>query len=780
MLRLLNRVCASEFDAIRKFTERRPAVIIAAGALLGCIFEKYVPIPLWLIAAAVFVLLCIFSFHFIKTKRTNILSVTFLVFSVFALLFSFRSVMPEDLPEGTYVLTATVSTQPAEQTEKHRTVITLENEKGKGLEYTGKIRLYLYDCDEEIQTGDILHFDKIKLSIPDGITNPGGFDFRSYLWIQNVPLCASAQGKDMQITGHESSLKRSLFIFRNRLCDLSDSIFADQSDVIRSMLLGDRTILSEETYEDFATVGIAHLIAISGLHVSAIALALEWLLKKLRLPRIPRVIIVTMILILYSIMTGSSVSTKRAVIMYLIASVTALCGYGSDLLNTLCLSLLIQLTCNPLYIGDNSFLLSYASVFAIACTADLIQKNFSKDDRKGLRFLLTTVVQAGLISVFVELITYPLLCRLFYSVPLLSSPVNMLCVPFAMLALYGAIVVLCIGAVWTKAAFYLAAPIRFIWHGIKAVSGFVAELPIATLNTGSWVVIAILAYGTLTLFSSPYFTRSHQRRAVVLSLMFCIIATVTLWPKKPLDHMRIRFLDVGYGDGAVFETNGYFYCVDTGRDTDIVCDYLTQNKAALRGIFVTHPDSDHAGGLKELLRRYPKAEVYLPDCWMDMDVPEDMKDDLTGKSVRYLSAGDVLDLPGDMTVNVLWPPQGFIPEEDNNGCLVVEALYADVSTLFMADLTDDYDKHITANCDVMKVAHHGSKYATTADMLSNTAPEIAVISVSSNSFGHPTDEVLTRLRDTGSAVYRTDTGGTITIDIQNDGTISVSAFLDGE
>ncbi len=718
-------------------------------------------------------------FLFLKKKKINIRILSIAFFAIFCTLFTVKSVTPDNLPQGTFELIGTVSAQPMEQADKYRTVITLRDVSGNDISVEGEVRLYLYDPVAVYQTGDRLHFDKIKLSVPDGVTNPDGFDFRSYLWIRGVPLCATAQGKNVRLDGHVNSLKRTLFAFRNRLCCLSDELFGEQSDVIRSMLLGDRTILSDETYEDFATVGIAHIIAISGLHVSAIALAFEWLLKKLRMPRFVRTVIVSILIILYAIMTGSSVSTKRAVIMYLIASVSALCGYRSDLMNTMSLSLLIQLCVNPLYIGDNSFLLSYSSVFAIACTADLIGKR-TKEERRGIRNILRTVAEAGIISVFIEIITYPLLCRLFYSVPLLAAPVNMLCVPLAMLALYGAIVVLCIGAVWTAAGKALAIPIKFIWSGIKAVSGAVADLSFSALNTGKWAVVAIILYGILALCASAYFTNNKSRRVMALTVMLCVTFTVTLWPKTPLDHMRIRFLDVGYGDGAVIETNGYFYCVDTGRDTDIVSDYLTANKASLRGIFLTHPDSDHAGGLKELLRRYPKADVYLPDCWNGMDVPDDMCEELSIRSVRYLSAGDSLLLPGDLTVNVFWPPEGYIPDEDNNGCLVIETVYADVSTLFMGDLTDDCDSQINVDCDIMKVAHHGSKYATTEQCLIQTTPEIAIISVSDNSFGHPTDEVLARLNHVGADLYRTDEGGTVTIDIQNDGSIDVATYLSGE
>lgn len=699
---------------------------------------------------------------------------------LFSFLYGIRNERPADLPNGSFAITATICEQPIDQAEKHRIVLTLDDVKNDEFSLDTKVRLYLYSPQNSYRMGDRLTIENIKLSVADGVTNPDGFDFNQYLHMRGVDLCGSAQEKYITINSYEKSIKRLMLNLRTHLCEISDKVFGEQSDVMRSMLLGDRTILSDETYENFATVGIAHLIAISGLHVSAIAMFLEWILKKLRCRRIVRVSTVTAILILYTVMTGSGVSTVRALIMYVISSAILLCGYQADLLNILSLSLLIQLGCNPLLIGDNSFLLSYSSVFAISFTADLIGKATKETERSFIRRALRTIFEAGVISVFVEIVTYPLLCRLFYRVPILSAPINMLCVPLAMLALYAGIILLPVGCILPKAAAVLAYPVKLIWSLIKAASAWVASLPFAQLNTGSWAILAILAYGILAAFSSPYFTDNKHRRVIGITAMVCAIFATVLWPRKPVDHMRITFLDVGYGDGAVVESNGYVYTVDTGRDNDIVSDFLTAHRASLQGIFLTHPDSDHAGGLSELLRRYPNADVYVPDCWDEMDVTDEIKEKLFERDIHYLCAGDALFLNGDIAVNVLWPPEDFVPDEDNNGCLVVSMEYSGNSVLFMGDLTDEYDARIKSDCDVLKVAHHGSKYATTEVFLEEATPEFAVISVSNNSFGHPTTEVLERLAAVGAEVYRTDTGGSVFAEFLNDGSIVTYTYLNSE
>lgn len=772
------RVFACACNAVKRFCDRRPASVAALGALLGCLCTKYigfVVFPISALAAALITASGIF-----RKRKISGLALLLIVFCLFSCLYGEKNKRYDELPIGSYAVTATICEQPLDQSDKHRIVLTLNDVENDSFSLDTKVRLYLYDPDNEYRMGDKLRIDSIKLSVADGVTNPDGFDFNAYLHMRGVDLCGSAQEKNITVIGKERSLKRALLNVRAYLCNKSDEVFGEQSDVIRSMILGDRTILSDETYENFASVGIAHLIAISGLHVSAIALFLEWILKKCKCRRIMRMSAVSAILILYTIMTGSGVSTVRAVIMYVLSSVILLCGYQAELLNILSLTLLIQLGVNPLLIGDNSFLLSYGSVLAIACTGDLIGKSSKETERNPIKKLVRLFIEAGVISVFVEIFTYPLLCRLFYSVPIFSAPVNMLCVPPAMLALYAGIVVLLVGCIWTKAAAVLAVPVKLIWSAIKAVSAWTASLPFSGLNTGSWAILAVCAYGLLAIVCSPYLMRGKTRRMMGITAMLCVILLSVLWPKTPLDHMRVTFLDVGYGDGAVIESEGYFYAVDTGRDNDIVCDYLTSHKATLRGIFVTHPDSDHAGGLPELLRRFPQATVYLPDCWDEMDVSEDIRTLLSKRDTRYLCAGDTLTLSGNVDVSILWPPEGFIPDEDNNGCLVVKMEYVNKSVLFMGDLTDDYDSFIEGDCDILKVAHHGSKYATTEKFLYQTLPEYAVISVSNNSFGHPTDEVLGRLNDIGAYLMRTDTCGAVFADIMKDGTIETSSYLNAE
>lgn len=273
------------------------------------------------------------------------------------------------------------------------------------------------------------------------------------------------------------------------------------------------------------------------------------------------------------------------------------------------------------------------------------------------------------------------------------------------------------------------------------------------------------------------FLKRRIFRNVLTGFLILIALFVSVRPAPDREGLTFVFLDVGYADGCVMYAGRNAYVVDTGKDNGIVADYLTASGADVKGVFITHPDSDHAGGAAEILLRYPEAEVYVSECWDRMDVSETTKAALEGKKMHYLSAGDERLIGDGVNVCVLWPKTGYAPDSDNDGSLVLNIGYRGVNTILTGDITDEEDENLFADGDILKVSHHGSKYATTDTFLSRVTPAISVISVSSNGHGHPTPEVLSRLRAVGSEVYRTDECGAITINIDEQGEIHLSTML---
>ena len=162
-----------------------------------------------------------------------------------------------------------------------------------------------------------------------------------------------------------------------------------------------------------------------------------------------------------------------------------------------------------------------------------------------------------------------------------------------------------------------------------------------------------------------------------------------------------------------------------------------------------------------------------------MGAPEELNALLYGRVTRYLCAGDEVELSDRVSLRVLWPPEGFETPNDNDGSLAVRLTYGDFSLIMLGDLTESYDALCGEPATALKVAHHGSKYATSDALLAIVRPETAVISVGSNAHGHPTPEVLSRLEAVGAQVYRTDESGAVTLDVSKEGEWRVTGYAPG-
>lgn len=699
---------------------------------------------------------------------------------------SLRGARPEGIVGGAGDIAGDVCRDVQYQPDNNRTVLTLDNVTRDGAPFPHRVYVYIYGsaAPGQYEYGQRLLLPRASVWVPKGRTNPEGFDFAAYLWRGGVALCASSSAGKVEILSESASLTRSLYRLRRELGGRIDDMYPDNADVMRALLLGDRSGLSDDTYEDFRRSGIAHLIALSGLHVSCIALLIHAAVSLLMLKRRACVVITVVLLLLYARMTGMSASILRAVIMYALACAARECGYPSDLLTRLGCAFIIQLAIQPLALYDAGFQLSYASILGLALLSGLLRglAHIRRDASAGwvkraVYYIKRACVDACSASLAVQLATLPLMASLFYAIPALALPVNLIAIPLGLTTVYAGAISLALHALSPGAARILAILPDTIWTGIRFIAGFTARLPAAVIRARAWPLLAGIVYFAFLALASPHSRmRLKARRLCALSL-FVIWLIVTLLPRGASDGLRVTFLDAGYADAAVVDAKGSVYAIDCGREGGILADYLTATAADLRAVFVTHPDTDHAGGLREVLARYDDARVYLPECWPHMDVGEALSDALAGAKVTYLKRGDEIPLAEGIIARVLWPEAGFQPKNDNDGSLVMYVSYEDASALFMGDLTNAHDDNIRADCDLLKVSHHGSKYASSADMLYTASPELAVISVAGNAHGHPTMEVLERLEAVGARVMRTDVYGAITVDMEPNGEMAVKTVL---
>jgi competence protein ComEC len=271
---------------------------------------------------------------------------------------------------------------------------------------------------------------------------------------------------------------------------------------------------------------------------------------------------------------------------------------------------------------------------------------------------------------------------------------------------------------------------------------------------------------------------------IVIPLMLCIILTFSCCCVNnhkvvdPVPHsnltgnLTITYIDVGQGDSElIISPSGKTMLIDAGeseQSSKIVSVMKKQSVVSFNDVVMTHPHSDHIGGIFYIISNYPVYQI------IDSGYPHTTKTyanilDLIDKrniSYKVVRNGDVLDFDPNVKVEVLNPQNTWF-ENINDNSVVLKITYGDVSFLLPGDAEDDAEKVYATqldHIDVLKVGHHGSKTSTSDYLLNKIYPDVSIISVGKdNSYGHPSIITLNKLAKSHSEIYRTDVNGDITI-----------------
>lgn len=235
------------------------------------------------------------------------------------------------------------------------------------------------------------------------------------------------------------------------------------------------------------------------------------------------------------------------------------------------------------------------------------------------------------------------------------------------------------------------------------------------------------------------------------------------------DSFWVKYIDVGQGDATLVQCNGHYLLIDGGPADSSSKMYSLLSKSKIKKIdyiIATHPDADHIGGLSGALN-YAKVDI----CFSSVSE----HDTKTFKSLKkYLKKQGVnINVPkSNISFNLesakveLFITNSSV-DDTNNDSIITKITYGDNSFIFMGDAGKEEEKELISEkyslaCDVIKVGHHGSRDATSRELLKNAKPKYAVISVGEqNAYGHPTKETLYRLKSQNIILYRTDVNGDI-------------------
>jgi len=647
---------------------------------------------------------------------------------------------------------------------------------------TGKVRLSSILEDERPQFfyGDVIEFSG-KLKLPQGRRNPNGFDFRAYLLQKGISTTMFSREIEIIGKSRTNPFIAAAFYLRERLIAFYEKYLPlNLSSLIVGVTLGIKDNIPGETIKAIKNSGVAHALAVSGLHTGIIYAVLEFAFYRLGISRKLSFVIESIVIIFYSFLAGLSPSVIRASIMIMVFMLSKVVGRENDSLNSLCFSAVFLLLINPLTLFSVSFQLSYAAVTGIILFYDPIKK-LLKPLPKCLNESIAVMVSA-------QLVVAPVLAYYFYNISLVGFITNLLVVPLVSLILISGLISGITGLIFEPlGALFVKCP-GFLLDIVERIVFTSSKLPFATIVIPAMPILSTFMYfiSLALIFDLIHFA---DENLVKYKKAFAIVLIVTavlpaVWPFKTFE---VTFIDVGQGDSILIQTKGKKVILidggglpsysnsdfDTGEDIILPLLYSKGINQIDVAVF-THFDDDHAKGLLSILKSVKvKNIVYgLPE---DCETFKEMLKIAKQKQIKTIqvSRGDSF-IVDKAVFEVLHPVKDVPHSSGNNNSVVLKLTYNGVSFLFTGDLEYEGEQSlISSERDisslVLKIGHHGSSTSTSREFLSKVSPMYGVITVGvDNNFGHPSPQVLSLLEESGISVLRTDINGAISFKIFKD------------
>ena len=560
-------------------------------------------------------------------------------------------------------------------------------------------------------------------------------------------------------------------VLRQKILNIVDTVFPeDTSAFAKALLIGDTQDLSYETVTALKGSGVYHIVAVSGLHVS-ILVALVCLVCFRR--RFLTAIIGIPLLWVFAAVTGLSPSVVRACIMQSLVLLAFVVDEQYDSPTALAVAVLVLLVCNPLTITSISFQLSVGCILGIFLFSERIHNYLLKEKPigpikgKGRKTkLIRWAVGSVSVTLSAMLITTPLCALYFGGVSIVGVLTNLLLLWLVSLVFYGIMVACVLGALWLPLGigigWILSWPIRIIlW-----VTNMISRVPVSSVYTSSIYIVLWLVFAYVMVVVFVKAKKKHPWIMTSCLALGLIVAIAFSWIEPRMDNFRFTAVDVGQGQCLILQSGGKYYMVDCGGDTgDKAADkasqlLLSQGVFRLDGLIITHYDEDHAGGADQLLSRIPAKKIYMPVTEGDSRLRDELAHKYSEKICWVKSQTQLND--ADITI---YPS---IDQEDaNESSLCILFQPADCDILITGDRSFDGEMELIEqvelpDLEIIVAGHHGSKTSTSWELLNETRPDVAIISVGAdNRYGHPTWETLERLDLFGCGIYRTDLEGTI-------------------
>ena len=615
-----------------------------------------------------------------------------------------------------------------------------------------------------------------RLYLPSGQRNPEGFDFGLYLKQNHMTAGLYNSGEYETVPDPPFSLRTWLIRLKYALVGRLDAAFGEFAALPKALLLGEREALSEEDRQAFTRVGIAHVLAVSGLHISLLVSAIRLLVGRFLSGR-KQLWLFGVFLALYALLLDLRASVVRASILTFAYLYTRARGRKGDSLSALALAFMVILLISPVDLLSAGFQLSFAAALGIILLNRPVRRLTDRLVGRRAGGLLASTVSAVAGTALPSIQTY----HCFSVASLLFSPI--VCALLAYI-LPLCLAVLALSFLWMDAARALAFPVGWILKRLLDGVSLAAGWPGMSVNCPRIPYAFYPLVGALLWLCSGYAPERFRgrRRWMLLSVL---LAAGTVVHLCTLDRgVRYIQMDVGSADCAVIQDGRHTTVIDCGEDGRDLSDYLLAAGRHADVLVLTHLHADHCFGAQALMDNGIGIDLLvLPQGAESMAVSEEalaLLDALRAycREVRFVSAGDGWHT-GRTSAEVLWPEDGKTRagRDANDYCLCLRYTMENTVFLLTGDLTGLYEDRARCDADILKVAHHGGKTSTSESFLAEVTPQAAIISVAdTREAADPEGEMQRRLRQAGAGVYTTAAGGAVFVDVSPSG-YTVTQFL---
>ncbi|MGE7601153.1 DNA internalization-related competence protein ComEC/Rec2 [Peribacillus sp. NPDC097675] len=616
-----------------------------------------------------------------------------------------------------------------------------------------------------------------SLQVPEPHRNENSFDYQRYLSLQHTHWILKAHSISFSKCKKEkNSLVVSIQNFRMRgISYIKEHFPKESSGFVTALIFGDQSEIDEEDLTNYQRLGLVHLLAISGLHVSLLTGMLFYLGIRIGITRERMIFLILVFLPIYTLLSGGSPSVLRSCLMAMLFFILMLFKKRLSASVAIGVIYMVLLFLQPNMLYNIGFQLSFAVTFSIIMSSRIFLHYPQK------------TIQLFIISSICQLAALPILLFHFFEVSILGVLLNVLYVPlYSVILLPFSLLTVVVHLAIPPLGQLLISLINVTFMLCNRAADVATGLPMASLAFGkpSFIMMLLLVLSVLGLFVC---WEVSFRTSKLWWAMFIFLLLLQFNFQKLSPFGEVHVIDVGQGDSIliILPFNAGNYLVDTGGQITFPLEAWkkkrkTYNTAEdtiipllkskgihhLDKLILTHADADHMGSAKELIEHFKVEELIIGgwsvDQYQDKDFISVARD--KGISMNMVKRGDSWKVDG-AAFHVLNP---YKKEENTNEASIV--LYAEIggfSWLFTGDMGESGEKELIdtypqLRVDILKVGHHGSKTSSSIPFLEQLHPKAAIISVGKeNRYGHPHDQVMETMEENKVNVFRTDEDGAI-------------------